>query len=90
MDSCTETSLAIRLFEGRFKLTLIDRFDNHKSLVYESAVVKLRPKRESFERTKYTYPNNFVLAEIPTNIFFADRLVTENGITFTLQMQEEK
>ena len=90
MDSSTKTPLVIPLFEGRFKLTLIDRFDKHESLVYESAVVKLRPKRESVSKTKDTYPDNLVLAKMPRDIFFADRLVTENGVAFTLQIQEGK
>ena len=89
MDYDTKRSpLAKWPFEGRFKLTLIDRIDIHKSLVYESAVVKLRPKHESFHRAKYTYPDNLVLAEIPANIFLADRFATENKVAFTLQVQE--
>ena len=32
-------------FEGRFKLTIIDRVNRNNSLVYESAVVKLQPKQ---------------------------------------------
>ena len=75
-------------FEGRFKLTLIDRIDIHESLVYESSVVKLRPRHESFDRAKDTYPDDLALAEIPNNVFTKDRFVSEDRVAFTLQVQE--
>ena len=73
-------------FEGRFKLTLIDRINVHESLVYESAVVKLRPEHQSFNEDEY--PDNLKLAEIPTNIFLENRFATEDKIAFTIQVQE--
>ena len=73
-------------FEGRFKLTLIDRINIHRSLIYESAVVKLRPKHGSF--AKDTYPDNVKLADISKCSLLQDRFISENGVAFTLQIQE--
>ena len=75
-------------FVGRFKLTFIDRIDMHKSLIYESAVVKLRPKHESFAVAKDTYPDNVKLAYIQRDLLLHDRFISENGVAFTLQIQE--
>ena len=75
-------------FEGRFKLTFIDRIDIHKSLIYESAVVKLRPKHGSFAGIKDTYPDNLKLAYIQRDLLLHDRFISENGVEFTLQIQE--
>ena len=75
-------------FEGRFRLTLIDSIDLHKSLIYESAVVKLRPKHESF--AKDTYPDNYSLSlqSLPKKSLLRDSFLSNNGVAFTLQMQE--
>ena len=75
-------------FEGRFKLTFIDKIDIHKSLVYESAVVKLRPKHDSFAKAKDTYPDSLKLVEMPDGLFMKDKFLTENEISFILQIQE--
>ena len=75
-------------FEGRFKLTFIDRKNIHKSLIYESAVVKLRPKHDSFTDAKDTYPNDLRLADIPKDLLLQDRFISENRVAFTLQIQE--
>ena len=75
-------------FEGRFKLTFIDRIDIQKSLIYESAVVKLRPKHESFAKDKDTYPDNVTLSDIPKDSLLQDRFITDNRVAFTLQIQE--
>ena len=89
MDYDTNRSLLAKWpFVGRFKLTFIDKVDIHKSLVYESAVVKLRPKHESFAKAKDTLPDSLKLVEMPDGLFLEDRFLTENGIAFTLQIQE--
>ena len=89
MDYDTKRSPLVKWsFEGRFKLTLIDRTDIHKSLIYESAVVKLRPKHGSFAEVKDTFPDNVKLANIPMDSLLQDRFISENGIEFTLQIQE--
>ena len=91
MDYDTKRSpLAKWPFEGRFKLTLIDRIDIHKSLIYESAVVKLRPKHRSFADAKDTYPDNYslTLTGLPKKSLLQDRFLSNNGVAFTLHMQE--
>ena len=77
-------------FEGRFKLTIIDRV-NTNSPVYESPVVKLQPKPEPEQgfNLKEQHPNQFEIARIPKNLIFGDRFRTESGHTeFVLQIQE--
>ena len=78
-------------FEGRFKLTIIDRVNPDNSLVYESAVVKLQPQQEpklGF-RLKEEHPNEFKIATIPRNLLLEERFLTVNRyIQFTLQIQE--
>ena len=84
MDYDTKRSpLVTWPFEGRFKLTLIDRIDLHKSIIFESTVVKLRPKHESFAGV--TYPDNVTFAYIPI-LLFGGR--AENRVEFALQIQE--
>ena len=77
-------------FKGRFKLTLIDRIDLHKSPFYESAVVKLRPKHRSFADAKDKYPDNYSLqlTGLPKKSLLDYRFLSNNGVAFTLQMQE--
>ena len=75
-------------FEGRFKLTFIDRIDLHKSLIYESAVVKLRPKHGSFTDAEDTYPDILRLAHLPRDSLFQERFLSNNRVVFTLQIQE--
>ena len=74
-------------FEGRFKLTIIDRVNPDNSLVYQSAVVKLRPKESIILPSEY--PDRFELATIATNLLLQKRFRTEDGeVEFTLQIQE--
>ena len=78
-------------FEGRFKLTIIDRVNINNSLVYESAVVKLQPKQlpEQGFTLKGKYPDRFEIATIPRDLLLEERFKTENrGTEFTLQIQE--
>ena len=78
-------------FEGRFKLTIIDRVNRYNSLVYESAVVKLQPEQESEQgfTLKEKYPSEFKIATIPRNLLLEEKFLTENRyIQFTLQIQE--
>ena len=80
-------------FEGRFKLTIIDRVNTNNSPVYESPVVKLQPKPnpEAGFNLKEQHPNQFDLARIPKNLIFGDRFRTESGHTeFVLQIQEDQ
>ena len=77
-------------FEGRFKLTIIDRVNTNNSLVYESPVVKLQPTPEPEQgfNLKEQHPNQFEIALIPKNLL-EDRFRTEKGeIELTLQIQE--
>ena len=77
-------------FEGRFKLTIIDRVNTNNSLVYESPVVKLQPKPEPEQgfNLKEQHPNQFEIALIPKNLL-EDRFRTGRGnIELTLQIQE--
>ena len=79
------------LFEGRFKLTIIDRVNTNNSLVYESAVVKLQPeqKPELGFRLKEKYNSEFEIATILKGHLFEKRFLTENRyMEFTLQIQE--
>ena len=77
-------------FEGRFKLTIIDRINRNNSLVYESVVVKLQPQQlpgQGFTLNE-KYPNEFEITRIPRDLF-EERFMTENReIQFTLQIQE--
>ena len=78
-------------FEGRFKLTIIDRVNTNNSLVYESAVVKLQPKQEPEQGfiLKEKHPNEFEIATISRDLLFVKRFLTESrDIQFTLQIQE--
>ena len=78
-------------FEGRFKLTIIDRVNRHNSLVNESAVVKLQPEQqpEPGFTLKEKYTNEFEIATISIDLLFEERFRTENReIEFTLQIQE--
>ena len=80
-------------FEGRFKLTIIDKVNTNNSLVYESPVVKLQPKPEPEPEQgfnlKEQHPNQFELARIAKNLISGDRFKTKNGHTeFVLQIQE--
>ena len=78
-------------FEGRFKLTIIDRVNRHNSLVHESAVVKLQPEQEPEQgfTLKEKYTNEFEIATIPIDLLLEERFRTENrDIEFTLQIQE--
>ena len=80
-------------FEGRFKLTIIDRVNTNNSLVYESAVVKLQPKQlpEQGFRLKEKHPDRFELVTIPRDLLLEDRFLTGNRDTeFTLQIQEDE
>ena len=80
-------------FEGRFKLTIIDRVNTNNSPVYESPVVKLQPKPEPEQgfNLKEQHPNQFEIARIPKNLIFGDRFRTESGHTeFVLQIQEDQ
>ena len=80
------TPLLKWLFEGRFKLTIIDRVNTNSSLVYQSAAVKLRPEESIILPSEY--PNRFELATIATNLL-QKRFRTEDGeVEFTLQIQE--
>ena len=83
------SSLAKWPFEGRFKLTIIDKIITNNSLVYESPVVKLQPKPEAGFNLKERHPNQFDLATIPRYLLLEDRFRTEKrNIEFTLQTQE--
>ena len=78
-------------FEGRFKLTMIDRVNTNNSLVYESAVVKLQPEQqpELGFRLKEKYPSKFEIATIPKSLLFEKRFKTQDReIQYTLQIQE--
>ena len=78
-------------FEGRFKLTIIDRVNRNNSLVYESAVVKLQPEQEPEQgfTLKEKYPSEFKIATLPRNLLLEEKFLTENRyIQFTLQIQE--
>ena len=78
-------------FEGRFKLTIIDRVNTNNSLVYESAVVNLQPKQlpEQRFRLKGEYSNKLEIAIIPRDLLLEERFMTEKrDIQFTLQIQE--
>ena len=68
-------------FEGRFRLTIIDRVNTNNSPVYESPVVKLQPKPEPEQgfNLKEQHPNQFDLATKPKNIIFAQIFRTENN-----------
>ena len=80
-------------FEGRFKLTIINRVNTNNSPVYESPVVKLQPKPEPEQgfNLKEQHPNQCYLARIPKNLIFGDRFRTESGHTeFVLQIQEDQ
>ena len=77
-------------FEGRFKLTIIDRVNTNNSLVYETPVVKLQPKPEPEPvfKLKEQHPNRFEIATIPRHLL-EDRFSTGTGnVEFTLQIQE--
>ena len=65
-------------FEGRFKLTTIDKSKSH---VYESDFIKLQPRNVS--KDKGQYPSQFLLAEIPY-----EDLQEDTKLKFTLQIQE--
>ena len=78
-------------FEGRFKLTIIDRVNTNNSPVYESPVVKLQPKPEPEQgfNLMEQHPNQFHLARIPRHLLLEDRFRTEKrNIELTLQIQE--
>ena len=78
-------------FEGRFKLTIIDRVNRNNSLVYESAVVKLQPEQEPELGITFKgkYSNRFKIATISRDLLLEERFMTENrGTEFTLQIQE--
>ena len=78
-------------FEGRFKLTIIDRVNTNNSLVYESAVVKLQPEQQPEQgiTLKGKYPDRSEIATIPRDLLLKERFMTENRDTeFTLQIQE--
>ena len=80
------TPLLKWLFEGRFKLTIIDRVNTNNYLVYQSAVVKLRPEESTYCRANI--PIDSELATIATNLL-QKRFRTEDGeVEFTLQIQE--
>ena len=73
-------------FEGRFKLTIIDRVNTNNSLVYETPVVKLQPKPEPEPvfKLKEQHPNQFEIARIPIHLL-QDRFRTDKeNIEFTL------
>ena len=77
------------LFEGRLKLTIIDRVNTNNSLVYESAVVKLQPQLQLGFRSKEEYPDRFEIATIAKDLLLEERFMTENrDVQFTLQIQE--
>ena len=79
------------LFEGRFKLTIIDRINTNNCLVYESAVVKIQPEQQPEQgfRLKKKYPSEFNIATIPRDLLLKEGFLTENRDTeFTLQIQE--
>ena len=65
-------------FEGRFKLTTIDKSKSH---IYESDFIKLQPRNVS--KDKGQYPSQFLLAEIPYEDSQEDI-----KFKFTLQIQE--
>ena len=74
-------------FEGRFKLTIIDRVNANNSLVYESAVVKLQLEQGFTLEEKYTSESE--IATIPIDLLIEERFMTENrDPEFTLQIQE--
>ena len=78
-------------FEGRFKLTIIDRVNTNKYLAYESPVVKLQPKPnpEQGFKLKEENPDRIEIARIPIELLLEDRFRTEKGDgQFTLQIQE--
>ena len=78
-------------FEGRFKLTIIDRVNPDNSLVNESALVKLQPEQEPEQgfTLNEKYPNKFEIATIPRDLLFEERFLTWNrDVQFTLQIQE--
>ena len=78
-------------FEGRFKLTIIDRVNTNNSLVYESAVVKLQPQQQPEQgfRLNEKHPNTSRIATIPKDLVLEKRFLTENRDTeFTLQIQK--
>ena len=76
-----------RPFEGRFKLTIIDRVNANNSLVYESAVVKLQLEQGFTLEEKYTSESE--IATIPIDLLLEERFMTENrDPEFTLQIQE--
>ena len=71
-------------FEGRFKLTIIDKMN--KCHIYESDLIKLQPRNVS--KDKGDYPSELILAEIPHEDLQGDRFLTGRKPTFTLQIQE--
>ena len=78
-------------FEGRFKLTLIDKTNANSSLVYETLVVKLQPQQipEYGFKLKEQHPSMLEIASFPTKLLSEDRFRKESGeIEFTLQIQE--
>ena len=72
-------------FEGRFKLTLVDRVRTKKSLTYETPVIKLKQEAKFF----YMKEDRIEITMIPRKILLEDRFKTSNGdVEFTLQIQE--
>ena len=72
-------------FEGRFKLTIIDK--NYKSYIYESRLVKLQPENEF--KDKGRYPSQFNLANVPLEHLHRGSVFSDNKkIRLILQIQE--
>ena len=72
-------------FEGRFKLTIIDK--NYKSYIYESRLVKLQPEHEF--KDKGRYPSQFNLANVPLEHLHRGSVFSDNKkIRLILQIQE--
>ena len=69
-------------FEGRFKLTVIDK--KYKSSIYESRLTKLQP--ENVLKDKGRYASEFVIADIPYEHSWG--LFFDTKFKFILQAQE--
>ena len=84
-------------FEGRFKLTIYDRKDTTNSLIYETPVTKLQfqdshrssiHENSSKERSpRKQHTPELVIANVPQELLFDERFITNNEALFTLQIQ---
>ena len=70
-------------FEGRFKLTIIDKNEPN---IYESQLMQLQPRNVSKDKGRYL--SEFVIAEIPYEDLHDGRYYSGKKFEFNLQIQE--